>query len=50
MFKVQQSNLEQFNCDVISPDKVKINIQYIQNWSLSKDIKYILQTFTAYDI
>jgi len=27
---------------VIWPDKVEINKQYIKNWSLLKDIKYIL--------
>jgi lipopolysaccharide/colanic/teichoic acid biosynthesis glycosyltransferase len=32
----------QYNDDVIWPDKVEINKEYINNWSLQKDIKYIL--------
>ena len=35
---------EEYNKKVIYPDKVRINKKYIQNYSLSKDIKYILQT------
>lgn len=33
-----------FNNEVLWPDKVKINIEYIRNWSLATDIKYIFQT------
>ena len=33
-----------FNDTVIYPDKVKINLDYMHNWSLFKDIKYILMT------
>ena len=40
----KQSNPEKFNCEVIWPDKVAINLEYIQNWSLGNDLKYILQT------
>ena len=37
-------NPEQYNRDVIFPDKVKINLEYIKNYSLSNDIKYISST------
>ena len=37
-------NPEQYNRDVIFPDKVKINLEYIKNYSLSNDIKYISLT------
>lgn len=37
-------NSEQYNKDVIFPDKVRINLQYLNNYSFAKDIKYILAT------
>lgn len=40
----QQDNPKRYNDEVIYPDKVKINKEYIQNYSFWKDIKYILQT------
>lgn len=33
-----------YNNEVIFPDKVKINIDYLDNWSLLKDIKIIFAT------
>ena len=39
-----QDNPEQYNFDVIWPDKVRINLDYIRTWSLAKDIGYIWQT------
>ena len=35
---------EAYNHDVIWPDKVQINLEYIRNWSLRRDIHYILAT------
>ncbi|BAF71064.1 sugar transferase [Sulfurovum sp. NBC37-1] len=35
---------ERYNREVIWPDKVEINKQYIQEWSLLKDMKYLVQT------
>ncbi len=35
---------ETYNNEVIYPDKVKINLAYIKNYSLSSDIKCILST------
>jgi len=39
-----KENPEKYNLEVIYPDKVKINKNYIKNYSLSTDIRYILQT------
>jgi len=35
---------EDYNAQVIFPDKVKINLEYIKNWTLLSDVKYILKT------
>lgn len=40
----KQQNPKKYNDEVIWPDKVKINKHYIKNWSLKKDIEYILKT------
>lgn len=37
-------NPEQYNREVIFPDKVRINLEYIRNYSLTNDLKYILST------
>lgn len=37
-----QAEPQKYNDTVIWPDKVEINKLYIKNWSLQKDIKYIL--------
>jgi len=37
-------NPVKYNDEVIWPDKVNINKEYVKNWSLKKDIKYILKT------
>jgi lipopolysaccharide/colanic/teichoic acid biosynthesis glycosyltransferase len=42
----KQSNPEQYNNEVIWPDKVKINVNYVKNWSFIQDIRYIYQTVT----
>jgi lipopolysaccharide/colanic/teichoic acid biosynthesis glycosyltransferase len=39
-----QDEPEVYNRDVIWPDKVQINLEYIQSWSLALDLRYILQT------
>ncbi|MDB4115490.1 sugar transferase [Planktomarina sp.] len=44
---MKKANPEKYNNEVIWPDKVKINIQYVSNWSFSKDIGYIFQTITG---
>ena len=40
----RQDNPETYNKEVIWPDKVQINKQYIKAWSLKKDIMYIMKT------
>jgi len=40
----QQEDPERYNQEVIWPDKVKINREYIRNWSLRNDMMYIIQT------
>ncbi len=40
----QQDDPKRYNDEVIYPDKVKINKEYIQNYSFWQDIKYIWQT------
>ena len=37
-------NPKEYNDNVIWPDKVKINKEYIKNWSLKKDIEYVIKT------
>ena len=39
-----QTNPQEYNDTIIWPDKVKINKTYYNNYTFSKDIKYILQT------
>jgi len=43
----KQSNPKKYNDEVIWPDKVEINKEYIKNWSLKKDIMYIIKTITG---
>lgn len=38
------SDAKYYNDNVIYPDKVKINLDYMRNWSLVGDIKYIFMT------
>ncbi len=42
-----QKDAQKYNREVIWVDKVKINRQYVQNWSLKKDIEYIIKTVTG---
>ena len=35
---------EAYNRQVIWPDKVRINLQYVRQWSLTEDLKYIWYT------
>lgn len=35
---------ERFNAEVIWPDKVRINLEYLNHWSFRKDIGYIVKT------
>ena len=40
----KQVNPKEYNDKVIWIDKVVINLEYIKNWSLKKDIQYIIKT------
>ncbi|NWO07493.1 MAG: sugar transferase [Alteromonadaceae bacterium] len=39
-----QDNPEAYNREVLWPDKVQINLNYIRHWSLGRDIQYIMNT------
>lgn len=39
-----QEDPERYNREVIFPDKVKINLEYLREWSFLGDIKYIFET------
>lgn len=41
---LNQTNQQFYNDAVIWPDKIKINKDYVENWSFFKDLKYIYQT------
>ena len=40
----EMDNLKKYNDEVIFPDKVQINLEYMDNWSLWMDIKIIFKT------
>ncbi len=40
----KQDNPQKYNREVIWPDKVKINIDYVKEWSFVKDMRYIRQS------
>ncbi len=49
-FKDEEETLNQvenplkYNDEVIWPEKVKINKDYVENWSFSRDLNYLVQT------
>jgi len=43
------SDPESYNDDVLWPSKVKINCDYVRDWSFASDVGYIWQTFFGYD-
>jgi lipopolysaccharide/colanic/teichoic acid biosynthesis glycosyltransferase len=42
-----QKDPERYNREVIWPDKVRINKVYIREWSMQKDIQYLIKTITG---
>lgn len=40
----------EYNNSVVFPDKVKINLKYLEHWSLFKDIKIIIYTILNKDL
>lgn len=43
----KQDDPESYNREVIWPDKVAINKMYLKNWTLKKDIEYIVKTIVG---
>jgi len=41
----KEANPQTYNDEVIWPDKVRINTNYVKNWSLIRDLYYIFATF-----
>lgn len=39
-----QDNPEKYNLEVIFPDKVRLNREYVENYSFFKDMRYIFET------
>ena len=46
----EQENPQRYNDEVPFPDKVRINIEYLDNWSFGKDIKIIVYTLLGKDL
>ncbi|MFA5240021.1 MAG: sugar transferase [Phycisphaerae bacterium] len=40
----KQANPDKYNAEVIYPDKVRLNREYVKNYSFWKDIGYIIET------
>ena len=45
-----QPHPERYNRDVIFPDKVKINLEYLRNWAFVTDLQIIWTTLTGGDL
>lgn len=41
---LQQSDPKNYNDNVIWPDKVAINVDYVKNWSLKKDVFFLIKS------
>jgi putative sugar transferase len=46
----EQENPQWYNDRILFPDKVKINIEYLDNWSFWNDIKIIVYTVLGKDL
>lgn len=46
----EQDNPQKYNDEVLFPDKVRINIEYLDNWSFWQDIKIIIYTVLGKDL
>ncbi len=47
---VEQADPQKYNDEVLFPDKVRINIEYLDNWSFGYDLKIILCTVMGKDL
>ena len=46
----EQENPQKYNDEVLFPDKVRINIEYLDNWPFWNDIKIIIYTILGKDL
>lgn len=46
----EQEDPQKYNDEVLFPDKVRINIEYLDNWSFWHDIKIIIYTVLGKDL
>ena len=46
----EQENPQKYNDEVLFPDKVRINIEYLDNWSFWNEIKIIIYTILGKDL
>ena len=46
----QQEDPQKYNDEVLFPDKVRINIEYLDNWSFWNDVKIIIYTILGKDL
>ena len=46
----QQEDPQKYNDEVLFPDKVRINIEYLDHWSFWNDIKIIINTIFGKDL
>lgn len=46
----EQENPQKYNDAVLFPDKVQINIEYLDNWSFWNDIKIVIYTVLGKDL
>jgi len=43
----KQPNPDKYNAEVIYPDKIRINREYVENYSFWKDMGYIIRTIVS---
>lgn len=46
----EQEDPQKYNDEVLFPDKVRINIEYLDNWSFWNDVKIIINTVLGKDL
>ena len=46
----EQDDPQKYNNEVLFPDKVRINIEYLDHWSFGNDIKIIIYTILGKDL
>jgi lipopolysaccharide/colanic/teichoic acid biosynthesis glycosyltransferase len=46
----EQADPERYNNEVLWPDKVRINREYVENWSFLGDVRYIWETVCGWKV